>query len=222
MASEVGIETGAASPHAGFVYILKNAAMPDYIKIGLTQQDDVNLRLKQLDNTSTPLPFEVYYAARVPDCRKLERALHFIFGEKRTRLNREFFTADPDTVKAVIELVAIEERQPTDAEQAITPAQREAIEETKAVRQGRVSLFDLGLHVGDELTFTKDPNITCLVAGPRTVQFRGEELSTSLAALKAVREMGYEWKTISGFEYWARDGAKLSALKPVVETDATV
>ena len=72
----------------GFVYVLTNAAMPGYVKIGLTQQDDVADRVRQLDNTSTPLPFEVYYAAKVPDCRKLERTLHFVFGEKRARLNR--------------------------------------------------------------------------------------------------------------------------------------
>ena len=79
----------------GFVYILRNEAMPGYIKIGLTQQDDVQTRLRQLDNTSTPLPFECVYAARVPDCRRLEQTLHFVFGEKRTRLNREFFQTDP-------------------------------------------------------------------------------------------------------------------------------
>lgn len=49
----------------GIVYILTNAAMPGYIKIGLTQQNDVALRVKQLDNTSLPLPFECYYSARV-------------------------------------------------------------------------------------------------------------------------------------------------------------
>jgi hypothetical protein len=93
----------------GYVYILTNAAMPGYIKIGLTQRDEVADRVRQLDNTSTPLPFEVYYAAKVPDCRKLERTLHFVFGERRARLSREFFSTDLDLAKAIIELVAIKE-----------------------------------------------------------------------------------------------------------------
>ncbi|MDP3174801.1 MAG: GIY-YIG nuclease family protein [Phenylobacterium sp.] len=38
----------------GFVYVLTNAAMPGYIKIGLTQRDEVTDRIRQLDNTSTP------------------------------------------------------------------------------------------------------------------------------------------------------------------------
>ena len=122
---------------AGFVYILKNEAMPGYIKIGLSQQNDVQTRLKQLDNTSMPLPFECVYAARVPDCRALERTLHFVFGDKRTRSNREFFQADPLAVEAVIKLVELKEETPTDAEQLITPAERQEIEAVKTARPNR-------------------------------------------------------------------------------------
>ena len=118
----------------GIVYILTNAAMPGFIKIGLTQQDDVSLRVKGLDNTSLPLPFECYFSARVPDCRKLERTLHFVFGEKRARLNREFFTASPDLAKAIIELVAIQNVTPSDAQQDITPEERREIEAEKVKR----------------------------------------------------------------------------------------
>ena len=195
----------------GFVYILRNEAMPGYIKIGLTQQDDVQTRLRQLDNTSTPLPFECVYAARVPDCRRLEQTLHFVFGEKRTRLNREFFQTDPDLVKAIIDLVAIQSETPSDAEQAITPDQREAIEDIKA-RKEAVTLEKLGLKPGDELVFTRDPSVTCTVAGPRKVTFRGQEMSLSAAALTAVREMGFDWTSARGPEYWAFNDVKLSAM----------
>jgi hypothetical protein len=198
----------------GFVYILTNAAMPGYIKIGLTQADDVAQRLKQLDTTSMPLPFECYYAARVPDCRRIERTLHFVFGEKRTRVNREFFSADPDLVRAVIELVAIKDEEPTDREQLITPEQRAEIEEVKRTKAERLTLDRLGIPIGAELTFTKDPVVTCEVAGARTVRFRGEEQTLSQAALKAIREMGYNWTSARGAEYWAWNGVKLSALPP--------
>ena len=38
------------------VYILTNQCMPDIVKVGIT--DNLDIRVKQLDNTSTPLPFE--------------------------------------------------------------------------------------------------------------------------------------------------------------------
>jgi hypothetical protein len=36
---------------AGIVYVLTNAAMPGYVKIGLTRRSDVGERVRQLDNT---------------------------------------------------------------------------------------------------------------------------------------------------------------------------
>ena len=58
-----------------FVYILINEAMPGYIKIGRTSTS-VEQRMKELDKTSVPLPFQCYYAARVEDDQTLERTLH--------------------------------------------------------------------------------------------------------------------------------------------------
>jgi hypothetical protein len=200
----------------GFVYILTNEAMPGYIKIGLTKQNDVAKRVKQLDTTATPLPFECYFAARVPDCARLERTLHFVFGDKRARTNREFFTADRDVVKAIIELVALKDVSPSDAEQAITPAQRLEI---NAVRSSEPrTLSGLGIAPGTVLTFTKDETITCQVVGDRTVEFRGDVMSLSRAAINAVQSLGYKWQTVAGFNYWALGGVKLSDM-PMLPTE---
>lgn len=45
------------------IYVLRNPAMPNYVKIGKTQ--DLQQRMKDLDNTSIPVPFECIYAALV-------------------------------------------------------------------------------------------------------------------------------------------------------------
>ena len=50
------------------------------------------------------------------------------------------------------------------------------------------------------------------IAGTRKVIFRGSEMSLSAAALEAVREMGYNWTTVRGAEYWAHEDVKLSAM----------
>lgn len=203
---------------AGIVYILTNEAMPGYVKIGLTRQNDVGERVRQLDNTSVPVPFECYFAAAVPDCAKMERTLHFVFGEKRARRNREFFTIDPDLAKAIIELVADKTVDVTDVEQSIDKAERREIEELRRRREIR-TFTSLNVPIGATLTFAKDADITCTVSRARKVLFRGEELSPSAAALRVVHELGYDWSAVSGMDYWEFNGVKLSQLgaAPVAE-----
>ncbi len=192
----------------GIVYVLTNEAMPGYVKIGLTRQNDVGDRVRQLDNTSIPVPFECYFAASVPDCARLERTLHFVFGEKRARRSREFFTIDPDLAKAIIELVADRRVDVSDVDQSIDQMERREIEQMRRRREVR-TFTSLRVPVGATLTFTKDPEITCTVVKPRKVSFRGEEMSPSAAALQVVHEMGYDWQAVSGMDYWEYEGVKL-------------
>ena len=203
---------------AGIVYILTNEAMPGFVKIGLTQQNDVADRVRQLDNTSLPIPFEVYFAATVPDCRRLERTLHFVFGEGRVRRNREFFKINPDLAKAIIELVSITPIALSDADQDIDEGERQEINRARSRREVR-TFTTLNIPLGSVLTFTKDSDITCIVSGPRKVQFEGEEMSPSAAALKVVQNMGYDWQAVSGMDYWAFHGVRLSSLNEPTERE---
>ncbi|MCW3797374.1 GIY-YIG nuclease family protein [Sphingomonas sp. BN140010] len=193
------------------MYVLTNEAMPGYVKLGLTQGDDVMSRVRQLDTTAVPLPFECYFAAKVPDCARLERTLHFVFGERRVRRSREFFQIEPDLAKAIIELVAIEDVQLSDAQQAIDSEQRRDIEEVRKRREIR-TFTSLNIPIGSKLTFAKNPDVVCAVTSPRKVQFRGQEMSPSRAALEAVHEMGYDWSAVSGMDYWLFNGVRLSRL----------
>jgi len=56
------------------IYVLTNAAMPELVKIGITD-GEVADRIRQLDTTSVALPFECFYAAEVVDAEKVERAI---------------------------------------------------------------------------------------------------------------------------------------------------
>lgn len=195
----------------GWVYLVTNEAMPGFVKIGLTRQDDLTTRLKQLDTTSVPLPFECHYAARVPDCDKLERTLHFVFGDQRPRRGREFFRINPDLAKAIIELVAIEDVVLSDAQQPIDQEQRRDIADVRRRREVR-TFTSMSVPEGAELTFLKNRDVTCIVNGPRKVSFMGETMSPSRAALRAVNQMGYDWSAVSGMEYWLYDGVPLGQL----------
>ena len=56
--------------------------------------EDVKSRMAQLYTTGVPLPFECVYAVRVPNCERVETALHTAFGPDRINPRREFFEID--------------------------------------------------------------------------------------------------------------------------------
>lgn len=192
------------------VYILTNEAMPGYIKIGLTEQD-VQSRMLGLDNTSVPLPFQCYYAARVEDSRRVERALHTAFGDHRVRPSREFFNIDPFRVKAILEVLALEDVTPRD-EIVATPEDAVALE--RATRsQKRFDITALGIPVGTVLNFTQDETITATVSDSSSVTFNGEQMSLTRAATLALESRGYRWKSVQGPAYWLFNGETLTAIK---------
>jgi hypothetical protein len=87
------------------VYILTNQSMPETIKIGITE--NLERRVKELDNTSVALPFECYYAVEVNDASKIEKKMHEGLDDKRIRQNREFFNISPELAKSILEIAEV-------------------------------------------------------------------------------------------------------------------
>ena len=87
------------------VYVLKNEAMPDLVKIGRTAQADISARMSQLYNTSVPLPFDLVYAKLVKDSAELEAALHTAFGPDRLNPRREFFKINEEQVVSILKII---------------------------------------------------------------------------------------------------------------------
>jgi hypothetical protein len=88
----------AKKKEIGYVYIFTNESFRDgWVKIGKTT--DIKERLKQLDNTSCPLPFDVFATLKTRRYDKAEKFVHeFIshFNQSlRIRPNREYFKVDP-------------------------------------------------------------------------------------------------------------------------------
>ena len=84
---------------SGYVYILTNPCFrKDWVKIGKTSRP-VDTRSKELDNTSIPLPFEVYAMLKTNNMTKIERLIQGLIEEfnpaLRIRRNREFFNVPP-------------------------------------------------------------------------------------------------------------------------------
>ena len=122
------------------VYILTNEAMPGYIKIGFTT-NKIEERLRQLDKTGTPLPFELYYAAEVDDAEKEEKWLHSIFADRRVRDNREFFKMNPELATLALKRVEKKEHKEQDI---LTAEQEQEVDEIKE-RRSRFHFQNYGI-----------------------------------------------------------------------------
>jgi hypothetical protein len=192
------------------VYVLTNAAMPGLVKIGITS-GDVAERIKQLDGTSVPLPFECFYAAEVLDAAKIERAIHEAFDDHRIRKSREFFKISPDKPRAIIDLLCI--KNVTPGFELFTEAgDKEALGEAKK-RRAVFNFTSVGINIGTALQSVFDDQIICIVKGERWVEFRGAEHSLSSSALEVAHEKGLGWSAIAGPDYWKYEGKTLSDLR---------
>jgi hypothetical protein len=74
--------------------------------------------------------------------------------------------------------------------------QQEAIS-TERQRLGRMTFEEIGIPLGATLTFSKDPQVTCTISTAKKVNFEGQEMSLSKAALIQIQRMGYQWQTVA-------------------------
>jgi hypothetical protein len=192
------------------VYILTNEAMPGYIKIGRTGTS-VEQRMRELDKTSTPLPFQCYYAARVEDDQKLERTLHAAFGDHRVRSSREFFRLDPYKARVIIELLALEDVTPK--EDIFEDLESELAVQKATKTGGRYSFSDNEIPVGSILEYVSDRSVICQVYDENNVDFKGTVCSPSKAAVLANNERGGKATALSGTAFWLFQGETLSSIR---------
>ena len=188
------------------VYILTNEAMPGLIKIGRTNTS-VEQRLSELNrHAGIPLPFECYYAAKVSDSVFVERKLHEAFDDNRVRQQREFFRLSPYKAQCALEIGAIEDVTPRDEIFDEDPKDAASAVEKEINRREVFSFAQYGIPNGAELRFTRNSEITAIVNGDRTINFRNETQSMSKAALTLLHEMGYRWRSARGGAYWEYEG----------------
>ena len=198
------------------IYILTNPAFEGYVKIGKTT--NLKQRLRSLDNTSIPLPFRCAYAARVTNVDAAEKLLHDAFGDRRVRDNREFFEIDPMRVIAALKLAGGEKVTPAD-DIAEDEGGVEAADRSTRV-QARFNFEMVDIPVGSVLTYYDDETITTTVHSRNKVDFRGEVMSLSAAALVVIREAGFNWKTANGPTCWVYDGETLPERRARMEREA--
>jgi hypothetical protein len=199
----------------GIVYVLVNPAFDNYVKVGRTT--NLEQRLRSLDNTSVPLPFRCVYAVEVVDEVAVERLVHAAFADHRTRTGREFFEIDPQRVISALKLTSGQEVTPH-KDIAEDDEGLAALEKAEG-RRRIIGLFDVGLKVGDELTFANDEQVNATVLSNKKVEFEGVAESVSSSALKVLHRQGYEWTTTNGWTYWQFDGETLNERRRRLEDE---
>jgi hypothetical protein len=205
--------TDEANDKSGVEYILKNEAMPGYVKVGKTI--DLRQRMTSLDTSGVPLPFECYYARRVEDMAFVEGRLHAAFSEMRARRSREFFRVLPERVKAALEIapgeeVTVDERSVVESQDDL-----DSIEKAKSRRPPfRFSM--LGIKPGTVLVHSHDTNATCTVYDDRQVTFEGQVMSLAHSAGIVLKRHGLGDR-VTGADYWTLNGATLWDLRDEAE-----
>jgi hypothetical protein len=191
------------------IYVLINEAMPGYVKIGKTT--NLEQRIRSLDTTSVPLPFECFYACTVEDAGFVEKKLHDAFMDHRIRSSREFFEIAPERVVSALKLAEVEN---------VTPKKDfvETEEDQQALNQARTkrSIFNfkmVDIPVGAELVFSRDESIKAKVVDNRSIEFNGEITSLSNAAKNI---LGYDYG-VQGTAYWMYEGETLDERRKRIE-----
>jgi hypothetical protein len=204
---------------SGVLYVLTNVAMPGMVKIGLTR-GSVQDRINELSrDSSVPLAFECHFAAEVAQVATKEKTLHQIFGDQRVNPKREFFRVAPEKVVLAISMGPFKEVTPgkpqMDAEEE-KAFDKEVQSDFK--KRSAINLAAIGIQPGTKLSLTRDENICATVVNGNKVEYEGQIMSLSAAAVLALHKLGYQTPAASGSDYWMIDGDTLDEIRIKTES----
>lgn len=200
------------------VYVLRNEAMPNLIKIGKTQRKDLQARMSELYSTGVPFPFECLWAGEVNDCTKIENILHNAFRDKRVNPKREFFNIEPDQVIPLLNVLA--DREITSAvdkalNQGVTKEEQNA---TKQFHRPMLNFEEMGIPIDSNLVYVKNPDITIKTINAKKVVFEHSEYSLT-ALTRKLLDLPYN---VAPCRYWTYEGKNLQDIYDNTYTNVEV
>ena len=163
-----------------YVYILTNPAMPDWVKVG--KSNNVLRRINDLNCTAVPLPFECFACLKVPadNVMNVERGLQTFLGYYFQK-EKEFFRTSPDRVLKYFETAQLL----NPAYEIIKGEDLEDESQTETEKSAATTFALLDLLVGSKLVYTKDSNVVCEVADKSNhVIYEGQKYTISGLAVK--------------------------------------
>ncbi len=221
----------------GLVYILTNPCLDGWVKIGMTERDDIESRLQELNSPSNiPLSYRCYAVYEVENPLEVERRIHSLIDRvddslhAREQLNngrireREFFKISSETAYGIFKDIA-SLRGDTDKLKLYTPTLEQSQEQEIAeriTRRSNNSFRLLNIAVGEEISFLYDETVTAKVMNNRNkVQYEGVEYSVTALACKLLIER-HGWSEnlhVNGWMYFTKDGKSLSDLRDSIENN---
>lgn len=219
----------------GLVYILTNPCLDGWVKIGMTERNDIERRLQELNAPANiPLSYRCYAVYEVENPLEVEKRIHSIIDRvddslhARELLNngrireREFFKISPETAYGIFKDIA-SLRGDVNKLKLYTPTLEQSQEQEIAERRTKRSnnsfkLLNIGM--GEEITFLYDDTITARVMNDKNqIEYEGDKYSvTALACKLLIDRHGWaEGVHVNGWQYFTKDGISLSDLRDRLE-----
>lgn len=220
----------------GLVYILTNPCLDGWVKIGMTERNDIEKRLQELNSpTNIPLSYRCYAVYKVENPLEVEKRIHSIIDRvddslhAREQLNngkireREFFKISPETAYGIFKDIA-SLRGDSNNLMLYTPTieevQEQEIAEIQNKRASNNSFQLLNINIGETISFLYDDNITAIVKNNKNqLEYCGEDFSVTGLARKILVEK-YDWAKgvhVNGWKFFTKDGITLSDLRDKIE-----
>ncbi len=221
----------------GIVYILINPCLDGWVKIGMTERNDIDRRLKELNTpTNLPLSYRCYATYEVEQPLEVEKRIHSIIDRIDDTLHareqlengrireREFFKISPETAYGIFKDIAAL-RNDTDNLKLYRPTQEQSQEEEIAearTKRSNNSFKLLNIDVGEEISFLHDENIVAKVVNDKNkIEYVGEIYSVTALARKLLIER-HGWSEdlhVNGWKYFTKNGLTLSDLRDRIENE---
>lgn len=221
----------------GLVYILTNPCLDGWVKIGMTERNDIERRLQELNSPpNIPLSYRCYATYEVDNPLEVERRIHSLIDRvddslhAREQLNngrireREFFKISPETAYGIFKDIAVL-RGDSNKLRLYTPtldqSQEQELAENRTKRSNN-SFELLNIHIGEEISFLYDDTITAKVLNKKNqIEFDGVQYSVTGLARKILFER-YDWAEnlhVNGWRFFTKDGMSLSDLRDCIENE---
>ena len=219
----------------GLVYILTNPCLDGWVKIGMTERNDIERRLQELNSPpNIPLSYRCYATYEVENPLEVERRIHSLIDRvddslhAREQLNngrvreREFFKISPETAYGIFKDIAVL-RGDANNLKLYTPtldqSQEKELAENRTKRSNN-SFELLNISIGEEISFLYDDTIVAKVLNRKNqVEFDGVQYSVTGLARKILFER-FDWTEnlhVNGWRFFTKDGVSLSDLRDTIE-----